>query len=546
MRKVLKMNRLKKLYYKITKPKPEKQPDNSGKTTMKNPLYNRDQGKLSASLDHNLNLVKELSGGEDTGIVVRRFYIMNGRREAGLIYLKNMADHKLLSQQVIMPLMKETADIHAPPAKLPKLLQMRFISAAETSETRAVDRVVEDVLTGYSALFIQGSDTAVIISTRSVKKRLPEKPDVEVSILSGKVAFVEDVDINCSLIRSRIPVQDLKFKKFTIGRLSRTTVFLVWIEGVANSKIIAEAEQRIKRIDVDNVISLGLVAELIEDEPLSLWPKYHLTERPDIAAQSLAEGSFAVLCDNVPQAFIAPVVLWHKFQSVDDYSEKAVIGSFIRIIRYAGFFISLFISSIYLAFVAVNHTVIPPALALNIAAGRQGVPFPSVVEVLSMTLFIDVLREVAVRTSATMGPAIGILGAVVIGQAAVAAGYVSPSLIIIIAVSAISTFAIPKISIVSVVRILNYVFILLAGFLGIFGVITGFVFVLWRLVSLRSFGVPFLYPVSPGEGYGLKDVFIRAPFWSLRRRLSLFAPGNRVRMGRKTVKPGPPGKDGDE
>jgi spore germination protein KA len=216
---------------------------------------------------------------------------------------------------------------------------------------------------------------------------------------------------------------------------------------------------------------------------------------------------------------------------MDDYDEKVISGNYLRIVRYIAFLISVFISPLYLSFVTYNHAIVPPVLAFTIASGREGVPFPSVVEVLIMTFAMSIIREAGVRMPGAVGYFIGTLAAVLIGQQIVTAGYVSASLIIVIAVSVISSFAISTTTMVYTSRMLNYFFIILSGFFGMFGLINGIAIVFWHLISQYSFGMPYLYPVVPFEKEGLNDTFIRYPFKLLKNRFKILAPFNRIRMG---------------
>jgi hypothetical protein len=292
------------------------------------------------------------------------------------------------------------------------------------------------------------------------------------------------------------------------------------------------------------VHSISVITELTEDSPLSIWPQYKLTERLDVTAANLAEGRVAILCDNFSFVIIVPLLVLQEFQTPDDYAQKWIFSSIMRIMRYCAFFLSSTLSSLYVSFVAYNHSIMPPAIAIRISAGRMEVPFPSVIEVLLMTFIIDLLKEIGIRMPKGLGQNIGILGAVVIGQSAVEASYVSPVVIIIVAISAISGFALPSINLTNVSRVINYFLILLATFFGLFGVILGILFLQWRLVTIRSLGVPISHPLDVGEFSLMKDLLIRSPLWKLRTRPRLLS-GNETRMGDSTRKPGPKKQRGD-
>jgi spore germination protein KA len=417
--------------------------------------------------------------------------------------------------------------------KIISRIKQQLIVNGSIKESNKMDEIVYELLRGNTIIFINKIDISLIIESRKLEKRSIEKPENEVMLLGSKDAFTEDIETNCSMLLKRLPIPELRFEAFTIGKRSRTKVKLTWIEGIADPKIVEEARMRIKRIDIDVVSGIGVLAELIEENPLSIFSKYRQTERPDMASKYLADGYIVVTCDCSPFALIMPILFWDNFKSVDDYEDRTVFSTSIRILRHIAFVIAVIICPLYLSFVTYNHTIVPPTLALSIAAAREGVPFPSVVEVLLMNLFTDILRESGIRMPGVGGYSIGTLGAVVIGQAAVAAGIVSSSVIIVVAISSIAVFAISISSFVNTSRILNYIFILSSAVLGIVGLINAVIFVIWHAISLRSLGIPYLYPVIPFDWEGFKDTFTRPKLGVLTKRTKLLAPLNRVRMGNK-------------
>ncbi|MHB1421204.1 MAG: spore germination protein [Bacillota bacterium] len=511
------------------------------------PLPSEKQVKpVSSSLDENLALITEILGSDDT--VTGEFEIAGGQGRAGIAYIKGIVDKNVISEQILIPLInKERGPEHGSNfsrASRLEVIRTRMLSTVNVKKTNRIEQVIEGLLSGNTVLFIDGGTDALIIGTSEFEKRQIEKPETEASVRGSSEAFVDDIGTNITMLRRRLRTPDLELESFIIGRLSRTEVRLVWIEGVANPKIVEEARRRIRRIDIDFIFGAAMIVELLEDSPMAIWPQIRLTERPDVVAANMVEGRFAVFVDGAPYVMVAPSLFWQNLQTVDDYGEAPVIGTFFRLIRHGAFYISLMATSLYVAIVTFHHSIIPPVLAIRIAAGRETVPFPSLVEAFFLSLAIDLLREAGIRLPKAIGSAVGILGAVVIGQAAVSAGFVSPALIIVVAISSISNFSIPSVSVSNAVRLANYILIILGGTMGLFGVVLGMVFLLWGIISQRSFGIPFFYPVAPGERYGLLDTFIRAPLWKLRRRPSLLSPDNQVRVGESTVKPDPKNRGG--
>jgi spore germination protein KA len=454
----------------------------------------------------------------------------------GLVYIETIADKEMIMEHLVMPLLQCKKQPSQNPDTTLLFVQARIISATDTQQTSDMAQVIGNILNGDTVLFIEKANSALVVGTRKVEKRSVEAPENEATVLGSQESFTDDIKINCSLILKRLPVPNLRFEEFTVGTLSCTKMKLIWLEGIANPEFINEARRRIRKIDIDNVDGIGVIGELIEDKPSSLFPKYRQTERPDVAARNLTDGHFLIICSNSPFAFIAPTLLWDNFRSMDDYEERSLTSSYLRIIRYVAFALSILISSLYLSFVTYNQAIVPPNLALNIAAGREGVPLPSVLELLFLTFFITIIREAGLRMPGSVGFFVATLAAVVIGQAVVTAGYVSPSLIIIVAIGTISSFAISTTTLVYPARLLNYIFIILAGCFGIFGVINGLVFLFWYLATLSSFGVPYLYPLIPLDKDGIKDLFVRSRLSVLKKRMKILSPQNRVRKGDKGIK----------
>lgn len=478
--------------------------------------------KIATSIDENF-LYIERQLGNSIGLREGRFQAFGGSTETGIIFIESLCDKELINNQVISPLLKGTLDDNMIGDDISRIAQTLFISSINTKRIENKEELITELLVGNAAIFFEGYGTALIVKSSKVEKRAIDKPENETTIFAAKEAFVENIETNISMVIRRIPIPDIKIEGFILGGLSRTNTRLVWIQGLAKNEIVEEVRRRIKDLDADMVDSTSTLAELIQDKPASIFPTYRLTERPDVVSRALSSGHVAILCDNSPFALIVPMTFWDSFKSMDDYSQLPFASSFLRIIRIIAFVISIIISPLYLSFVTYNHTIVPPSLALNISQGREGVPFPSIIELFGMTIIIDIIREAGTRMPGMVGYFIGTLGAVIIGQAAVSAGYVSVSLIIVVAFSAIATFAISSTILVNTSRIINYLLILISGFLGIFGFFNGSFIILWRMSILESFGVPYLYPIIPVEFEGWKDTFVRLPLKKLKTKLALIA-----------------------
>jgi spore germination protein len=290
-------------------------------------------------------------------------------------------------------------------------------------------------------------------------------------------------------------------------------------------------ENRIKRIDIDSVPESGYVEQLIEDNYLSPFPQVQNTERPDRVVAALMEGRVAILLDGTPFALIVPVTLSMMLQSPEDYYERWIPGTFIRMLRYLAAILALFTPSLYIAFISFHSGLIPTKLAISIIGTRSGVPFPALIEALFMEIAIEILREAGLRLPKPIGPAMGIVGGLIIGEAAVQAGIVSPVLVIVVALTAISSFSIPHYSIGITLRMLRFPAMICAATFGLYGVILFFLLMTSHLVKLKSFGVPYLSPAVPYRLSEWKDLMVRMPLMMMKRRPKMLHTKNPVRKG---------------
>ena len=310
----------------------------------------------------------------------------------------------------------------------------------------------------------------------------------------------------------------------------------MYIDGLAHPPMVQEMLARLEKINVDSILESGYIEQLIQDRRWSPFPQIQNTERPDKVVANLLEGKVSILVDGTPFALIAPAVFSQFYQSPEDYYERFYIATLLRFIRIISITIALLLPSLYIAFSSFHPEMIPSRLVIAMAAGRSTVPFPSLVEALFMELAIEILREASVRLPGPIGPTIGIVGALVVGEAAVSAGLVSPVMVIIVAVTTIGSFASPSYSAAIAIRMLRFPVMLLAGMFGLYGIMLFLIVILIHLSSLKSFGVPYMSPLSPLNLKGMKDLFIRAPHHLLRTRPTMFHIQDEIRM-REDEKP---------
>ncbi len=394
-------------------------------------------------------------------------------------------------------------------------------------------------MAGNTLLLIDGFDKAIILSTKGFPRRSVSAADTEVVVQGSKEAFTETFRVNTVLIRRRIRDTNLKLKQMRIGKRSKTDVGIMYMEDIARPEILREVERRLNMIDIDGILDSGYIEQFIEDDYKSPFPQMQMTERPDKVASALLEGRIAIVVDNTPFVIIVPTILASFYQSSEDYYQRWEIMSFIRIIRYIAGALAVCLPGLYIAIAVYHPAMIPMELILKMSEARQTVPIPAVLEIILMELAFETLREAGIRLPSAIGSTLGIVGGIIIGQAAVEAGLVSPIVVIVISLTAICSFAIPNIALVAGYRITKYFIILLSSLLGFFGFWIAILACLIHLVTLKSFGIPYLYPFVSVKQYGLndiKDTIIKLPVFMLRKRPIFAKDSQKVRLSLKKNK----------
>lgn len=495
---------------------------------------------VKKSLRDNIEMINSILG-ENIDFVIRELSLGKNEKIGGAVfYLDNLVDIDLLDKSILKPLLYEIRAIGLKGCDIVEELESgALISRAQMVKGDDFYEVVSSVLTGEVGLFIDNYPGVFIISSKGHKMRSVTEPGAENVVRGPREGFIEGLRVNISLIRRRLANPNLVFENIIIGKVSKTNVCLCYIKGLVYPRLVAEVRSRLYRIDIDAVLESGYIEELIEDNPFSPFPQVGNTERPDRVVAALLEGRVAILTDNSPVALIAPGELFSLLQASEDYYARYQIATVTRWLRYFAFISSLVIPSLYIAITNFHQEMIPTTLFISIAASRQGVPFPALVEALIMEISFEALREAGIRLPRPVGQAISIVGALVIGQAAVQAGIVSPLMVIVVALTGIASFIAPQYNIGIATRMLRFPLMLSAAFLGLFGVMAGLLTILLHLCSLRSFGVPYLSPLTPLHLEGLKDVLVRAPHWSLALRPDELVKKNRRRIKPEMI-PGPP------
>jgi spore germination protein KA len=394
------------------------------------------------------------------------------------------------------------------------------------------------ILSGETVILVDGYPYGFALNTIGGNNRAVEEPTTQSVVRGPREGFNESISTNISLIRKRIKSPNLWLETMTIGKVTQTAIGVMYINGIVNDKLIAEVNERLERIDIDGILESGNIEELIQDETFTPFPTLYNTERPDVIAAGLLEGRVAILVDGTPFVLLAPALFVQFYQSAEDYYQRAEFASLIRILRYICFFISLLGPSLYIGITTFHQELLPSSLLFSLAAQREGIPFPAFVEALLMEITFEILREAGVRLPKTVGQAVSIVGALVIGQAAVEAGLVSPAMVIVVAITAISNFVIPAFNMGISIRIIRFLLMVLAASFGLFGVTVGLIGIVQHLCSLRSFGVPYMSPMAPFIFADQKDTILRLPQWGLFARPRFISSKNNIRENNApTTKP---------
>ncbi|MNH79508.1 Spore germination protein A1 [compost metagenome] len=423
-----------------------------------------------------------------------------------LIYLESTADPDLIERNIIKPL-SQNED---------KELEELFTSLHSTEATD-LSQGAQGLVQGSSLYFLDGLSKFYILTTPAKYERSITEPENEGIIRGAHNGFIENLTVNLYLIRSQISIPGLTVRYFSIGNTAPRKAAVVYIQNLAEQEVVEKVEGRIERISLDSVMSTGFIQELLEDNPYSIFPQHLNTERPDHASSYLLDGRVAIFLDGDPTALIVPASFFAFYQTPDDYNNRWLIASFIRLIRLISFVTAFQLPAIYIATVSFHSNVLPLQLFFTVQGSLTRVPFPPFIEAMLLEIIFELLREAGLRLPSRVGQTIGIVGGLVIGDAIVKAGMVSYTMIIVVALTAISSFLIPSNEMSSAIRILRFPLMIVASLFGYIGISFGLTLLFIHLCKLESFGKPYFTPLAPLRIKGLKDTFLRFPIWEIRK-----------------------------
>lgn len=506
---------------------------------------------LSHRLEDNLHGLCALLNEQQPDLIVRRFDMGDYARGA-VVFYDTLVRSDLVADEVMKPLLYDAHRVlqgdGAPRENVIGVIQRRILNNSEIAVETDFAKIVERVIKGNVALFIDNESCALLLNLVGFDQRSIEEPSTETVVRGPREGFTENIHTNLSLIRRRIASPMLRFDAMKLGRWTQTDVVICYVKGLASTKLVEDVRRRLESIDIDAVIDSSYLEEFIEDSPWSPFPQMLNTERPDTVCGNLLEGRVAVLVNGTPFALVMPVTLWSLMLANEDYYQRWDIATFVRLLRFGLMASVLLLPSLYVATTTVHPEMLPAPMLISIAAAREAVPFSTFTEVLAMELTFEALREAGVRLPRPVGQTISIVGALVIGQAAVQAQFVSAPVVIIVAFTGVASFVTPHLSLGIALRLVRFGMLILAGMFGLFGISIGLMFLILHLAAMHSFGLSYLAPLSPWRFEEFKDTVVRVPWWRMLRRPRLpgKAPSWRQRVPQQPYRPDEPGTQGAE
>ncbi len=461
----------------------------------------RKQARVRLNRDLMENMVKVRALSQNSTDLLERQIEVSGVPVA-ILMCEGMVNLQLFTQILVRPLTElslENADGEA----VARWVSRETVLPGDQKEFFTYDELFSFLMAGFVVLLIDGVDRGIACGMQGYSFRSVSEPSTEMNITGSREGFVEPIRVNQTMIRRRLRSPSLKFEMYPIGEKSRTDICLVYLTDTADPRMVEEVKRRLGKLSSDILLSQGYLRPYLEGQPLSPFSSVGTTERPDTLCAKINEGRIGILVDGTPFALVVPYLFEEHFQSMDDYSYRPYYGSFIRLLKYFAFLLSIFLPGGYVAITSFSPEMLPDSLLFNIAASEQQTPFSMMTEALVIHLIYEIMREAGLRLPRPVGHAVSIIGALVIGDAAVKAGIIGSSMVMVVALTALSSFVVP--SLYEPAAILKFVFILVGGTWGLFGISVGFVLLLTNLCALESLGVPVMAPLSPCAPADLRD-----------------------------------------
>lgn len=453
--------------------------------------------------------------GEQGSMVVKHIYIgIDQPLEAAIIYVNGITNKDIVDRDILNPLMMHIGENLKGRANIGDYLCKRYISMSNTLVESDLNAVVNYLKRGKTAVLVNGATEVIIADTTGGVQRAIIEPMNETAAKGPRDGFVENLEVNISLIRRKVKDDHLSIELLNVGSRLQSDVALVYINDIVDKQVLEELKKRIKAINLDSVLSAGKLEQYIEDYAYTVFPQAFATERPDRAIGNMLEGRIIVIVEGTPLVLIYPAMFMQFFQAVEDYTERTVISSFVRLLRIFAAVIVITLPAFYLTLIKFNVELIPIKFVTPIVQSRVGIALTPFLEILAMELVVEFLREGGLRLPTKIAQTLSLVGGIIIGDTAIQSKMVSPTTLLVVGVTVISTFLIPSYDMSLSIRILRFPMLMLANIMGIFGIAVGWFLILVHLSSLDSLGVPY-FEFHKSD---LKDTFIRAPLWKMNKR----------------------------
>ncbi|MFP3389886.1 spore germination protein [Brevibacillus sp. SIMBA_040] len=471
------------------------------------------------NVDENLQIEIQLSWLKEQLVncsdVVFHTFEVGLHQKCALIYLSGMIDLQAIQEDVLTAIL--SMDVSDSTDFRERLFERKQLPVSNY-RVIPLHQGVNAILESRALLIVDNEQRAIELPLTCTKGRSVDEPSNEATVRGPREAFIESADDNLSLIRKRLKTPDFKTETMQIGTYTQTKVMILYIDGLCENELLEKVRKILSQIEIDGVLGSSYLEEYFDSSPFSPFPQVQYTERPDVVSAALLEGRLALIVDGTPMVLLVPVTLFMLLQSAEDYYQRFVAGTWIRWIRYLFVFISLLLPSFYIAITTFHPEMIPSKLLVTITASREVVPFPALIEAFIMEISFEALREAAVRIPKSIGQAVSIIGALIIGTAAVEAGIVSAAMVIIVSFTGIASFIIPHFDLGLAFRFLRFPIMILAGLFGLFGIACALILIYIHLINLRSLGTPYLTPITPFVVSDLKDTLVRVPWWFMNKR----------------------------
>lgn len=481
---------------------------------------------INLNLKENLDLINDRIGKNNI-VVTKSLLIGNEEQlEGAIIYINGLASKDIIDRDVLHPLMLHIKENLKDKPNIMEYISKKYITMSNTKIEKDINNILSSLKRGQTALLLENSDEAIIIDTSSGDYRSISEPTNESSIRGSREGFIEKLETNTSIIKRRIRDENLVIENMVLGRRTQRDLAIIYIDNIVDKNVLQELKYKLSSIDVDSVSLMGYIQQYIENDTYSIFPQSRTTERPDIVEGNLMEGRIAVMLEGTPMVLLTPSIFIEFFQAIEDYTQRTIVSSFTRILRALSVIIVITFPSIYLTLIKFNAELIPIKFVNTIIQSRSNIPLTPFMEILSMEIIVEFLREGGLRLPPKVNQTLSVVGGIIIGQAAIKAGIVSSSTLLIIGISIIAAFLTPNYDMSLAVRFIRFPMLILSNYLGLLGLTAGFFFLLVHICSLESLGVP--YFSFHNEEY--KDIFIRSPLWTMNKRPDSIPNNNPIRQ----------------